>query len=1185
MKLRLLTLCCFLLSCVAIAQPHTDFIQNKGQWGSWIKYKATTLGGEVQLERDGLRYILCDDNNKKKMDSVHLGSLARDKAIMKFHVYKMNFVGAREAKITGQKQQKHYYNYFLGNDRSRWASEIHPYLSIDYNDLYEGINLHVTAEDASLIYEFFVAPGADAAKVQLQFDGPESMRLNDGNLLINTSVGQVQEMKPVAFQYINNEKVNVPCKYRLKNNVLSFDFPEDYNHGYQLIIDPTIVFCSFTGSTADNWGFTATPDDSGNFYMGGLVNGLIAGTDFPVSPGAYQSVFAGGQSLGGGTISYASDLGIMKLSPDGTSRIYATYIGGAANERPHSMIIEPTTGNLFIAGKTRSTNYPVTPGAYQGANAGEWDMFVSKLNSAGTALLASTYVGGTGDDGNNFDSTEVGYGHLKYNYGDDARSEIQIDNAGNVYVAGCTNSTNFPTVSAFAGAYGGGLQDGVIFKLNNNLTNMLWSTYVGGSGDDACYVLTFNSTQTAVYVAGGTNSTNFPVGGGGWQTTYQGDSADGFILRFQNVAPYNVTRGTFVGTAGFDQVYGIQTDNSNNVYLMGQSNGGLFPVTAGVYTNPNSTQFVMKMDQNLTADLISTVYGSGNSTQTNISPVAFLVDTCENIYISGWGGNIMGVASLAHTGVTTGMPTTSDAVQSTTDGFDFYFIVLGPGMTSLRYATFYGRNAVGGLGEHVDGGTSRFSKKGIIYQAICANCGGPTSPAFPTTPGVWAPTVMSNNCNEAGLKIAFNIGPVEANICTVPPDDGCAPLTIAFNNCSNNSLSFVWNFGDGSPTTTAYAPTHTFTSGGVYTVTLSAANSNACFTTNDTAYLVIVVDTGRIIPEFTHIVLDSCGPYAAQFTNTSQDLSGGTPTYHWYFGDGTDFIGDTPGLHIYPDTGTYYVTLVMTDTAACNSPDTVIHPVRIHSVRVSANFMMPDSVCQFTAFAPTSSPINATDAIWVIQPGNDTLHGTAPTINFGVVGTYTITCIAENPGSCNEKDSLTRVIKVIPVPTAAFIYAPITPEPNIPSSFTNQSVNATRYLWDFGDNSTSVETHPVHQYNKTGNYTVCLNAYNSSNCPAQVCKTVRTEVLPLVGLPTGFSPNGDGKNDILYVRGAAISKLDLKIFNRWGQLVFETRSQDIGWDGTFNGEPQPVEAYAYVLEVWFIDETYKQLQGNITLLR
>ncbi len=1191
MRARFLLLCCLYSVIAYTANSQTaEFIENQGQWGNWIKYKATTLAGEVYMENDGFRYLLCDPANRKKIDSIHTGRL--DTARMKFHVYKMTFEGANlQPQIEGTKPQKNYYNYYYGNDPKRWKSGIHPYQSLEYNELYPGINMHVAAEVGSLIYELFVQPGADVTKVKLNFEGPDKMYTKDGDLYINTSVGLVKEMKPYVFQYINGNKTEVACNYHLKNKQVTFDFPNDYDHTAQLIIDPTIAFwCSFTGSTADNWGFTATYDNSGNFYLAGLVNALSVaagglGGAFPVSPGAYQSTFGGGQ--GNTAIEYAADIAIMKLSTDGTTRLYATYLGGANNERPHSLIVD-ASNNLIVAGRTHSVDFPVTAGAYQGTNHGGWDIIVSKMNAAGTSLLASTYVGGAGEDGVNFDSTEVGYGHLKWNYGDDARSEVQVDNAGNIYVTGNSSSTDFPTTpGALSTTFGGGLQDGVAFKMNSTLSSMLWSSYLGGTGDDAGYVLAFNSDQSSFYVAGGTNSTNFPTTPGCWQTTYMGDSADGFILKFQNSAPYSLQKGTFVGTSHFDQVYGIQVDQSNAVYVMGQSLGGAFPVTGGVYSNPNSSQFVMKMDANLTSDLISTVYGSGDPLHTNISPVAFLVDTCNNVYISGWGGNIMGgfAPGLDHSGTTTGMYVTPDAHLATTDGFDFYFIVFGPGLTAVRYATFYGRNdPEANHGEHVDGGTSRFDKHGIIYQAICANCGGTSGPPFPTTAGVWAPTNMSQNCNEAALKISFNIGPVEAIITAGPSLTGCAPLTVDFTNSSNNGLSFVWNFGDGSPTDTSYAPTHTFTAGGTYTVTLSAANSSACFVTNDTARLIIVVDTNRIDAGFDAVVLDSCGPYTVSFTNTSTSHSTGTPTYQWWFGNGSVYTGINPPVQNYPDTGLYTIVLVMTDPSACNSPDSVVKQVHIVGLEVSASFVMPDSICAGTSFTPSGGSINATTTTWYFGTG-DSSTSAVPIITYNTVGTYTVTMIASNPGSCNGSDTIVHVIKVLPLPIADFSFVPLTPTANVPTSFTNLSTNANRYTWDFGDNIASSEMNPVHQFTKTGNFKVCLTAFNNSNCPSVICKLVPADVEPELGLPTGFSPNGDGENDVLYVRGAAITTLDLKIFNRWGQLVFETTSKEKGWDGTFNGQPQPIDAYAFVLTASFIDGSAKVLKGNVTLLR
>jgi gliding motility-associated-like protein len=233
---------------------------------------------------------------------------------------------------------------------------------------------------------------------------------------------------------------------------------------------------------------------------------------------------------------------------------------------------------------------------------------------------------------------------------------------------------------------------------------------------------------------------------------------------------------------------------------------------------------------------------------------------------------------------------------------------------------------------------------------------------------------------------------------------------------------------------------------------------------------------------------------------------------------------------------------------------------------------------------PKGGGTNATGIHWDFGNGNSSTAG-APVITYSTVGTFTVTLIAENPGACNGVDSFKEVIRILPTPTANFTFSPTMPQANVPTTFTNTSYNATRYAWDFGDNQSSTEINPVHQYNKTGTYTSCLTAYNNYGCPSTVCKPVPAEVVPLIGLPNAFSPNGDGENDILYVRGAAIKTMDLKIYNRWGQLVFETTKQEIGWDGTFNGQPQPIEAYGYVLQVSFIDGTSRLLKGNITLLR
>jgi hypothetical protein len=325
--------------------------------------------------------------NNGLADAYHQG-LLKTPPVLKYHVYKIVFENAKTPSVEGSKRQTNYYNYFLGNDSTRWKTGIHPYLALDYKHLYDGIDVHVASDKGNLKYDFIVQPQADVQQIRLRYDGAEKLSIKDKNLIIQTSVGDVTELQPYAYQYIHGERKEVECRYRLKGNVITYHFPEGYDDQSVLVIDPTVVFSTFSGSTADNWGFTATYDNQGNFYGGGLVNGV----GYPVSTGAFQTTYAGGQQSGTFSDSthgsdYACDIGIIKFNPTGTARIYATYIGGNDNEQPHSLIVD-ANNNLIIAGRTYSANYPVTPGCYDNTYNGGGDIVLTKLNAEGTGLIA-----------------------------------------------------------------------------------------------------------------------------------------------------------------------------------------------------------------------------------------------------------------------------------------------------------------------------------------------------------------------------------------------------------------------------------------------------------------------------------------------------------------------------------------------------------------------------------------------------------------------------------------------------------------------------------------------------------------------------------------------------------------------------------------------------------------------------
>ncbi len=1159
-----------------------EFIANEGQWDGLFVYKAITGGTYIFLEKKGFTYVTgASDNQNKKIAAKH-GSQHNAPAILNFHAYKVHFEGAQDALITGSKKQPHYYNYFLGNNPDRWKSGIHPFQVVDYKNIYRNIDLRVASEDGNIKYDFIIHPGADAAQIRLRFEGTEGISVRGGALHINTSVGHVEERKPYAYQLINGKKIEIRCVYRVKGNEVTYVFPQGYDRTELLVIDPVVEFSTFTGAGSDNWGNSATYDDQGNFYAGGTVEGPL----YPTTPGAFQVTYRGGgppgtPGTGGGNIGFPCDVVITKFTSDGSALLYSTFLGGSQNEQPHSMIVD-REGNLVIAGRTYSNNFPVSSSAYDMSHNGNCDIFIAKLNPAGTSLLASTYFGGSGDDGVNVSPTWPNMTSIKYSYADDGRTEVIVDKQNNIYVAAPTQSADFPLAQATQTTLSGP-QDAVVIKLNSTLDNLIWSTYLGGGDYDAAYVLALDTSEQHIYVAGGTASNNFPGVTGGFWPAFQGGMSDGFVVKFQNNGTYPKMRSTFIGMNDYDQCFGIQVDLEDNVYVTGNTLGGSFPVAPGVYSNPGSSQFVMKLNPDLNTNIYSTVFGSGNSSEIDITPVAFLVDTCHNVYISGWGGG-----PYARPGSNTfGLPVTvapdpNPAFQPTTDGQDFYFIVLSKDAAGLLYGSYFGGT---GVFEHVDGGTSRFDKNGVIYQAICGGCGGTS--AVPTTQGAYSRTNGSGNCNLLAVKIAFNLGSVNAVANAAPHTRGCLPYTVDFINNSTNATTFRWDFGDGSPVDTNRAPSHTFSQQGTFNVRLIAFNPNGCNQLEDTIYLQIRVDTNRVTADFEYAIVDSCDPYRASFVNTTQftyKTADHFTQFDWDFGDGTSYTGETPPVHSYPGPGSYTVTLVVNDTTACNNPDTAIRTIEFINLTVKANMDLPDSICiaYDSVFRDLSQ--NATSILWDFGDGT-TSSDPNPRHRFPDSGLYTVTLAAENPASCNGIDSIQKTIWVKPMPVAMFDHAPQTPQTNVPINFTNRSQNAVRYHWDLGDGTESREEHTSHLYKRTGRYKVCLTAYTPENCFDVFCREVEADIRPLIDVPSAFSPNGDGNNDILYVRGAAVETMVFRVYNRWGEQVFESTDMNIGWDGTYKSKEQEMEVYAYTLYATFYDGSTATKQGNVTLLR
>lgn len=1189
-----------LVSAASVAQPNIEFIENKGQWDNRVLYRGNVSYGDFYIRNGGVtivQYNASDMARAMKAAHEQRSDIPADQYMVRGHAFSVDFVGATgKTSVVAEKPVSSYNNYLYGNDPSKWGRNCRIYQAVTLQDVYPNVDVRYYTNNGYLKYDIIVKPGGDLSRVALRYNGVNDLQASNKELLIGTSLGTLKESAPYSYQSGVSARRDVYCKYVVKDNVVKFDV-KNYDPSATLVIDPVVVFCSFSGSRGDNWGFTATYGPDGSMYGGGIN----LETGYPTSTGAFQTSFQGG----------GTDISIIKLNPAGSNRIYATYLGGSDDEQPHSLVVD-NQGNLVIAGRTRSPktgagSFPLKNGAADlVGNCGNWDLVLVKLSADGGSLVGSKRIGGAGSDGTNITDNRNGTNSLQRNYGDDGRSEVILDGSGNVYLAACTQSvSDFPvTAGAFQPAFGGGLQDGVVVKYNADLSVKQFISYLGGSANDAAYVLSI-APNGDIYVGGGTESSNFPgnhAGTLGPSNNVNGSgqaTIDGFLAVIASNGS-SIIRSTYIGTNGVDQVFGVQFDNNGFPYIMGQTTGS-WQVINAAYSNASGKQFIAKLRPDLSAYVYSTCFGKGASTP-DISLVAFLVDRCENVYVSGWGG-FYTAANPYNSAGTGGLPVTPNAIKSTTDGKDFYFFVLKKDATAQLFGSFFGENnsALHGA-DHVDGGTSRFDRNGVIYQAICGNCNlDPNGrPQFPTTPGAWATvnTAGSAGCNLTLLKIAMNLSGVQAGLKSeingVPRTYGCIPLTIDFSDTIANAQTYEWHFGDASPIVTTTSPntSHTYNAVGVYNVMLIAIDPTTC-NVRDTSYLTIRAGDKKATLAMNPVKLPPCTSFNYRFDNLSaappSDPFSNT-SFTWDFGDGSPRV--TAGLasqnHSYANPGTYNVKLILTDPVYCNAPDSVVLPLSV-AANVKAAFTTPPLGC-----APYDAPFTNTSLagqtfIWDFGDGSLPSTASSPVHTYLNPGTYNITLVANNPNTCNLTDTARFSITVMGAPTADFSWSPNPPQENTPTVFANlSSADAVRFKWKFGDGDSLLTNSRLtvqHQYNATGTYNACLTAYNAAGCPATVCKPVQATIIPLVDVPNAFTPLSNDENSIVYVRGFGIAKMTFTIWNRWGQKVFETNNRSQGWDGKVKGAVQPMDVYVYTLSVDFTDGTKTTKKGDITLIR
>lgn len=727
------------------------FIENKGQFPSKVKSFASLNVGNVWLCNDGLwlHFWSADDIMK-----IH--DRTTEKTKIASHSVHLEFLGGNYTNIEyGGAKSDYYVNYFKGKDPKKWATEIYKYSKVTVYDIYPDVDLEIIASNGGIKYNWICSP-QNLSLIKIKVAGANLNKINSTEIQFATSIINWTETIPLVYEKQNPSNY-ISCEYQLYENEISYKLSSKslIKRNRKIVIDPVLVFSTYSGSQADNFGCTGTYDESGNGYSGGTVFDV----GLPVTTGAFQIQFGGGvpEELGYGG---DRDIALLKYNQNGNKLIYCSYLGGSDNEQPHSMVVD-SMNNLFVLSTSKSDDFPVTIGCYDVSLNGSYDFTITKISWAGTKILSSTFIGGAGQDGVGADRSvnPVDDYPLLYNYADEFRGEIITDNK-NIYVCGVTYSNDFPqstgqkirTVE----------EDGVVFSMPNTLNSLNWSVVIGDEDNhfDALYGIALGKNND-LFAAGGTNSTKlksqFP---GVWQNDLIGD-VDAMLLRFDSKNGI-LLNGKYYGTNSYEQAYFVQTDQSGNPYIFGQTEGVL-PIINSPFGQPSTGQFITKHNHDLSAVLIQTTFGA-NGNLPNISPSAFLVDRCERIFISGWGGatntalyDVNTFASKIHRnkGNTRNLQITNDAIQKVTDGSDFYIAVFSKNMYNLAFATYFGGVSTGSkkAEEHVDGGTSRFDKKGIIYQSVCAGCR--KNGLFPVTPTAYSTTMNSDNCNNALFKIDF----------------------------------------------------------------------------------------------------------------------------------------------------------------------------------------------------------------------------------------------------------------------------------------------------------------------------------------------------------------------------------------------------------------------------------------------
>ncbi len=628
-----------------LATLERGWVKNEGQWDEETLFSAPGYFGTTWITKDG--------------QLVHTAVKGKESWIIS-----ERWVGGKVQAITPEEELPTKVSYFVSNDPSKHKTNLPTYRYVSLGEVWSGIEVKLKATQKTVEKLFYVKPGADPSKIQVQVDGAEGLKLSkDGEIIIQTGLGELKLSKPVAWQEKDGKKLPVEVSYKLiSKNRYSFVVAKA-DPGLPIVIDPILQSTYLGGSDDDEAHAIAVHPKTGEIYVAGWTSSM----NFPKTTGKAWASFGG---------LYAEAF-VARLNKELTQILQATYLGGNGQDMAKALAIHPKTGDVYVAGWTNSLDFPETFGGAQPTHGGgSSDAFVARLNKELTKILQSTYLGGS-----NSDSAYALAIHPK---------------TGDVYVAGYTVSTDFPNTSGGAQpTYGGGDRDTFVARLNSNLTRILQSTYLGGSESDGAIALAIHPTTGEVYVAGWTNSLDFPKTTGGAQPTYGGGNQDTFVARL-NSSLTQILQSTYLGGNSDDVASALAIHpTTGDVYVAGYTYSTDFPkTTGGAQTECNkcsmerksSDVFVARLNKELTQILQSTYLGGSKSDKAYA--LAIHPKTGE-VYVAG-------------TTVSTDFPNTTGGAQpycNTCEGGGFlindaFVARLNKDLTQILQSTYLGGSFV-----------------------------------------------------------------------------------------------------------------------------------------------------------------------------------------------------------------------------------------------------------------------------------------------------------------------------------------------------------------------------------------------------------------------------------------------------------------------------------------------------------